>query len=474
MAFSSNAEFVTGSRGRGERGQTILLVAVSIVSLLAMAALAIDVVSLYVASTEIQRSADAAALAGAKAIADSGYTTLQPGDTNLGAAQLLAQSMATQAILAIVQAATPVNQVAGGSPVQVGGSPVFTWLPNNNPHVTVTLQLTNLPTFFARVWGSKSAIATASATAEAYNPSNLQNFTPIQTTCVKPWLVGNTDPDNGGAQFVTPATGQVETPPATPLIGEQFYLSSDCGNDKNNDCFSLTVVPPQNRSFNGKNVLYFVPAQVATNPGDICPSSTASPCGGGNPPAEKSAIECCNISPYTCGGNVSNANWTQTLDPAYPGDATSDLATGTECLTHASGEGPTLTGQDTLDWNTAPFPSGPPKITAGSGPQVGKFVSTSSSIVTVPILDNTTFVNGPPYAVTVVGFLQAFVNEVDDLNPGDCCGVGHHSDVLITVMNVIGCSNHETSGAPGNGNPPVTGGNGASPIPVRLITPPSP
>ena len=59
-----------------ERGQTILLVAISLVALLAMAALAIDVVTLYVASSQIQRATDAAALAGAKAIADSGFTSL--------------------------------------------------------------------------------------------------------------------------------------------------------------------------------------------------------------------------------------------------------------------------------------------------------------------------------------------------------------------------------------------------------------
>jgi uncharacterized membrane protein len=49
-----------------ERGQTMIFVAISIVSLLALAALAIDIVTLYVARTEIQRAADAAALAGAK------------------------------------------------------------------------------------------------------------------------------------------------------------------------------------------------------------------------------------------------------------------------------------------------------------------------------------------------------------------------------------------------------------------------
>ena len=40
-------------RRHHERGQTIILVAISIVSLLAMAALAIDVVTLYAARSEI-------------------------------------------------------------------------------------------------------------------------------------------------------------------------------------------------------------------------------------------------------------------------------------------------------------------------------------------------------------------------------------------------------------------------------------
>src|ERR1700733_10339080 len=98
MTFTSTGKCGVGARRRGERGQTILLVAISIVSLLAMAALAIDVVTLYVASTEIQRAADAAALVGAKAIADSGFTTLPSADPNYAAAQLLAQNMATTAV----------------------------------------------------------------------------------------------------------------------------------------------------------------------------------------------------------------------------------------------------------------------------------------------------------------------------------------------------------------------------------------
>jgi uncharacterized membrane protein len=85
------------------------LVAISIVSLLAMAALAIDVVTLYVARTEAQRAADAAALAGAKAMADSGITTLPSGDPSCNDAQNLAQQMASAAINKVL----PSNLVAG-------------------------------------------------------------------------------------------------------------------------------------------------------------------------------------------------------------------------------------------------------------------------------------------------------------------------------------------------------------------------
>jgi hypothetical protein len=463
MTLTSSAKFGTGAKRRRERGQTILLVAISIVSLLAMAALAIDVVTLYVASTEIQRAADAAALVGAKAMVDSGVTTLQPSDGDVVQGETLAQDMAISAVSAVVQAA--VNKVAGGSPVLVGGVPTFSWAEGNgNPHITVTLQQANLPTFFAKVWGSKSAIASASATAEAYNPANQNPFTPIQTSCVKPWLIGNSDPNNGGTPFVARTTGLVETP-ATSILGKQFWLSSDCkGNG--DDCTALIVDPPGNSNFSGSNFDYFVPAAVNPNPGkDICPSSTAAPCGGGNDfLADKQAIECCNVTSYTCGGNLSNPpNRTTTLNPAFPGDATSDLALGTECLIHASAE-QSGQGQDSLDWTTAPFPNGPPQITAGSGPKKNSFVSTSSSIVTIPILDTqpgVPLVGTPPYPVTVVGFLQAFVNSVDDLGVA-----GHHGDVNITVLNVIGCSQTP------NGNAPAIGGNGASPIPVRLITPP--
>jgi uncharacterized membrane protein len=74
--------------------------------MLAMAALAIDVVTLYVARTEMQRAADGAALAAARAFVDSGVTT-DPTNTTR---QTLATDMATALINTTIQQ----NKVGGG------------------------------------------------------------------------------------------------------------------------------------------------------------------------------------------------------------------------------------------------------------------------------------------------------------------------------------------------------------------------
>ena len=57
-----------------ERGVTMLLVAVAMVAIIGMAALSIDVITLYLAREEAQHSADSAALGAAKVLSLSGIT----------------------------------------------------------------------------------------------------------------------------------------------------------------------------------------------------------------------------------------------------------------------------------------------------------------------------------------------------------------------------------------------------------------
>jgi Putative Flp pilus-assembly TadE/G-like len=441
----------TISRGRrSEQGQTIILVAIALVSLLAMAALAIDVVTLYAARSETQRAADAAAMAAAKAIADSGYTTLPTNDTHYtdGSAKALAQAMSNAAIDAMHSAALPMNLVAGNVPAAVPAHPLVDFSRQGNPHVTVTMQVTTLPTFFARIWGNSTATVTASATAEAYNPANVPSFTPIAPKGVKPWFVANRDPSTSLlAPFITTSTGAIEP----GVIGETFNLTADCSASPVNSCTLIDPVPTAHNGAN--NNVDYVPAAVQnpSNSNNVCPS--VSSCTE-NPsyPSYQYSIQCHDVNPYPCGGSTNNATWDPTVNPGSLGGPS---ALGAECLIHASSSG--QAGQDQLE-NLGPWPNAPYQFLAQSGLQSGYTVTTSSSVVTIPIFDQTTF-NATPNGVTVVGFMQAFINQVQTGAPAT------PGDINVTVLNIAGCSSTP------NPPPPVIG-SGTSPIPVRLITPP--
>jgi Flp pilus assembly protein TadG len=434
---------------RPERGQTMVLVAISLVSLLAMAALAIDVVTLYAARSEIQRAADAAALAGAKAIADSSITTLLVTDPNFVAVQPWAANTAANQINAVVQ-----NNLVSGSPPTVLSTTVD-WARQGNPHITVKLQSNNLPTFFSKIWGGSPSTVTAAATAEAYNPANIQNFTPIAPKAVKPWLVANIDP-NSNNPFVATATGLVES----NVIGETLNLTADCI-APGPGCTLIGASPP---GIGPANSLPLYP-QVEYVPALVTPPSSPNPnvcpaCAGTSD--YEQSIECADVTTsykvLSCGGGAINLQWDNTV---YPGGLTGYSASGAECLIHATGAGNNR-GQDTLD--PAPWPNNPMQVTAQSGLQNGNLVTTSNSIVTIPIVDNTpaNFQVASPYNVVVVGFMQAFIDEVRGGNPA------HQGDIKVTVINIAGCSNNSTN----IGVAPVVGASGTSPVPVRLITPP--
>src|SRR5262249_15815287 len=160
-----------------------LLVVVGMFAILAMAALAIDLATLYAAKSEAQRAADAAALAGAKAYVFSSSTsggTVTPASicTN-GAAQTTPANVLAQA-------------AAGASLVGGVGENVTnvtcTVADAQNPQIQVTVSRTDLPTYFAKIFGRTSASVSASATAEAYNNSGAANTAQITPQSVKPWL----------------------------------------------------------------------------------------------------------------------------------------------------------------------------------------------------------------------------------------------------------------------------------------------
>jgi hypothetical protein len=87
----------------------------------------------------------------------------------------------------------------------------------------------------------------------------------------------------------------------------------------------------------------------------------------------------------------------------------------------------------------------------GVAPQ--SLMSTSDSIITVPLFDVPTTWPPPGQQVTIVGFLQLFVTSAGP--PGA-------NDMNATILNVIGCGSATTAG-------PAVSGGGVSAIPVRLI-----
>lgn len=161
-------------RSTQRRGAVLLLVAVSLVVLIGFAALSIDVGQMYRARTELQRAADAAALAGASAYyTDLGYTQASFSDLSAlvkGRAMLFASMNPT---LGDPTVADPNDIVLGRfNPADVR-APMDTsgFLPFNG--VEVTLRRTpgsrNGPVefFFAPILGKPFGGVTATAAAMA-------------------------------------------------------------------------------------------------------------------------------------------------------------------------------------------------------------------------------------------------------------------------------------------------------------------
>jgi len=86
----------------------------------------------------------------------------------------------------------------------------------------------------------------------------------------------------------------------------------------------------------------------------------------------------------------------------------------------------------------------------------------SDSLVTVPVIDisSPTFANNYPN-VQIIGFVQLFLNPTGQkVNPGTKL-------IHTEVINLVGCG----AGVGGVTGTPILG-NGASPVAVRLISPP--
>jgi Flp pilus assembly protein TadG len=432
-----------------EQGIIIVLVAVFMLGAVgAMAALSIDVVTLYTARSEAQLAADAGALAAARALANSGATS-----DATGALMALAEPIASNVAIQVAQSSMVGGRklVAANGEVVVSFSdstktPCLALKPVTNPCVTVSVQRADLPTFFARIWGSTQIKVAASATAEAYNPTPAPGSTsnpnpPVAPDCVKPWLLPNIDPRPGvpvGTTIFDPA-GTIKD---ANLLGWNASTMASRLRAR-----SITMAPVAWRYYAGNPISFPAPTQARPN----CTTPLTTPYEWSVAGCVQTAIAC-------------NSTTVQIDDSAAYTTAirNSETADAVNCLTNSS----TGAGGDTV-LSTNP-PTVPFEFVAGANNPIpgasGNDVTVSNSLVTVPVYDVVSPSLPPPLppnTVTIVGFVQLFVN-ADGLpaanNPGATNG-----RVNTTVVNLVGCGTSST------GTPVL--GNGASAVAVRLISP---
>src|SRR5581483_3247195 len=362
----------SGRERQPQRGVTILLVALAMVAIISMAALSIDVITLYLAKEEAQRSANEAALAAARILSLSGITgdpsntsgnwnmICGPDDGTHGLAGRAAKAVVNQNPIGNMAATTvTVTYAAGTNGTMGSGTSDCTTLSASafgiNPLVNVQVTRASVPSFFSRIWGNQGQPVSASATAEAFNPSGTFSggnqtaggtIIPVKPWCVKPWVVPNRDPLNppaggGGGGFCTgtnclpfvdPANGQImhkgislEGSSANGVIGETFSLSADC---RLNGAGCVLRGPgagvqPLANFTGSSNVsprpnLLYVPNLVSTSPAAVPNYSTGKPYNE----AIKGYDQPTN---YSCG--VQDANTVDlTLNPA------TDTTDGVQCL----------------------------------------------------------------------------------------------------------------------------------------------
>ncbi|MGA9209433.1 MAG: pilus assembly protein TadG-related protein [Terriglobales bacterium] len=441
------------SRRKNQQGVIITLVAVFMLFVIgAMAALSIDVVTLYTARSEAQLAADAAALAGARVLANSGATS-DTTDASMANAETLASAVALQV--------GQQSQVGGRDLIAANGEVVvvgFTGTVANpctaptNPCITVHVQRTDLPTFFARIWGTKQVTVTASATAEAYNPSgaNLVGGTmpPVAPVCVKPWLLPNIDPTNSPNPIFVTTTGAINN---SALLG---WTNANYGTALRSRCTNCTTLP-------APTAWRYYPG----NPASFPPPTALPACAAGFTGYEQSIAGCVQTA-IACNSNSTNSTNPVSIDNSDYFNRGTQTANAVNCLAHTTAsQGDTVTPASIPGGSILP----PFEFIAGADNPIAGLatndVMVSDSLVTVPVFDVGTppFVAppAPPGTLQIVGFVQLFLNPDGTATPNAGPNNGR---VNATIINMAGCGTGWTA-------TPIIG-NGASPVAVRLISPP--
>ncbi len=456
-----------------ERGVSALILAVGMIFILGMAGMAIDLAALYVARSQAQRAADAAALAGAQSFVLNDCVTGDGGNLSMACTTLARQ---------VAQTVGDQNLIAGMSPnINLDTDITFPNQTTTDPQVRVVAGRGTynnsdhgnaLPTFFVKIFGIDTASVSAFATAEAFNPSGTSET--IGTTCLKPWMFPNCDQFNTTVdpnyQYCQPGVG----PFIIPIGGGKYKVARPVNYPDGalGEPYVIRPGSPGSAAAPGQYFIAYLPSSGSVP--STCPNcAKTAPPGGGNGSGAlyEANIECCNDSPVYCGETLQLDTTLQSTSGAKAGPT----ADGVECLINQN-TGSSSCGQDYIDGistspcddpssqNAAdlpPLPQIPPSIVSGvndlSWPNGTTGIANSSSIVVAPIFDG--IIASGQNTVGVAGFIQLFLRDVNV--PGNPKGT-----VFAYVLNISAC------GGGGSGDSqssqPVTAAADSN-IPVRLI-----
>jgi hypothetical protein len=432
-----------------QAGVTLYIVAGLLVIVLAVSALAIDLVSFYVGRNEAQRAADAGALAGAQIFTVQGCTNGTGGCVAGGAQEALAR---TQAVTMASQ-----NPVFGQAPSSGTVTTTFSYPTPMEPQITCTVHRDSasgnaIPTMFAKVFGVTTVDVSASATAEAFNPSG--SNVSVGTSCLKPFLVPNCDPS---------------------------HLVAGTSPVANTACPTASNVPCTSASTNCQSY-FFYPAG-AVNPGAVVNPgvyNASNPAAGGvvgapwalhseagpsqwyligytgNSGAQlRTFISACAPAVVACHATLNTAN----------GKKVGPTDQGVNAFINANGDGLNQ-GQDSIcSPSSSPACATPPFLITGGANNpnpnlVGKtFLTGSSSLASVAVFSGLD-INGLPLqpggsTVTILGYMEMFFTQANHTGTGD--------EIDGVILSIGGCGTTNASGGP-----PIIS-TGGSPIPIRLI-----
>jgi hypothetical protein len=273
--------------------------------------------------------------------------------------------------------------------------------------------------------------------------------------CVKPWLLPNVDPTQpnpSGLAIFDAGTGFIENP---GLIGLGWPNLNPGGNPDGlyslcaPDCSGGIATPSPGGYYPG-----------AIDAADFPEPAVQPACASGLNPYQH-AITGCVQNPIVCGLNSAITIDQTVYTPHNAAGRDSDTVEATECLIHYTNAG----DSDSID--PAILPGDPFRFLAGAqnpiASAVGQDVVVSDSLVTIPVIS---YPPGTPPTtpVSVIGFVQVFLNPSASATLPFATGPKSPNELPATIINMVGC------GAGSTGQPIL--GNGASPVAVRLISPP--